>query len=152
MVPKWINNFYRGSCKTLITFLPNKTKKLLEKITKCYGYVSALILLFFQKTLNDIIIQTQKKVLTILIHHRKNQFWEKTRKMKKINFAQSSFFVLFGFQPCKVLFAWNLLLAKCAKKLHFFLWPTYLLWNPKYKWFLNKNKEVQNLASNYENF
>ena len=79
-------------------------KKLLDKVGKCYDFVSELILLFFQKNFKWHWHQDRKKVTTILMHHSKSQFWGKNKKMKKMNFAQNSFF-LFVFQACKILFA-----------------------------------------------
>jgi hypothetical protein len=36
--------------------------------------------------------QDTKKVVTILMHHSKSQFWRKNKKNKKINSAQNPFF------------------------------------------------------------
>ena len=113
-------------------------KKLLDKMGKCYDLVSVLISLFFQKNFKWHCHQDTKKVTTILTHHSKSQFWEKKKKMKKINFAQNSFF-LFVFQACQVLFALNLLLAKFAKQVAFFL-KHYLFWNRKMK-MISKKKQ-----------
>ena len=113
-------------------------KKLLDKMGKCYHFVSGLILLFFQKNFKWQCHQDTKKVTTILMHHSKSQFWGKNKKMKKMNFAQNSFF-LFVFQACKVLFAWKLLLDKFAKKASFVL-QHHLLWNKKMK-MISKKKQ-----------
>ena len=97
-----------------------------------------LILLFFQKNFKWHCHQDTKKVTTILMHHSKSQFWGKNKKMKKMNFAQNSFF-LFGFQACEVLFARKLLLDKFAKKASFLL-QHHLLWNKKMK-MISKKKQ-----------
>ena len=75
-------------------------KKLLDKMGKCWDFVSELILLFFRKNFKCHCHQDTKKVTTILMHQRKSQVWGKNKKMKKMNFAQNSFF-LFLFQACK---------------------------------------------------